>query len=128
MESYNVQTVSIPVAMKLSPYFSSTANMALRLSHAGADGLALFNRFYQPDSDLETLNVAPRWQLSNSHELRLPLTWVAILYGRVPVDFAITSGIHAAEDVIKALMAGAKVAMMASELLRFSARECRWQL
>jgi len=112
------QTVSIPVAMKLSPYFTSTANMARRLVERGADGLVLFNRFYQPDFDLETLEVVPRLALSNSNELRLPLRWVAILYGRLLTDLAITSGIHNTEDVIKALMAGAKVTMMASELLQ----------
>jgi dihydroorotate dehydrogenase (fumarate) len=110
--------ISIPVAMKLSPYFSSTPGMAQRLVEWGADALVLFNRFYQPDFDLEKLEVIPRLVLSNSHELRLPLTWVAILYGRVAVDFAITSGIHTHEDVLKALMAGARVTMMASELLQ----------
>lgn len=110
--------VSIPVAVKLSPYFSSTANMARSLVEWGADALVLFNRFYQPDFDLEKLEVAPRLVLSNSHELRLPLIWVAILYGRVSVDLAITSGVHTYEDVLKALMAGARVAMMASELLQ----------
>ncbi len=112
------QVVSIPVAMKLSPFFSSTANMASRLAERGADGLVLFNRFYQPDFDLENLEVAPRLVLSNSDDLRLPLRWVAILYGRVLSDLAITSGIHTSEDVIKGLMAGAKVTMMASELLQ----------
>jgi dihydroorotate dehydrogenase (fumarate) len=111
-------TVTIPVAMKLSPFFSSTANMALKLARKGADGLVLFNRFYQPDFDLEKLEVVPRLVLSSSNELRLPLRWVAILYNRVPVDFAITGGIHKSEDVIKGLMAGAKVTMMASELLQ----------
>jgi dihydroorotate dehydrogenase (fumarate) len=112
------RVVSIPVAMKLSPYFSSTPNMARRLAEWGADALVLFNRFYQPDFDLERLEVTPRLVLSNSHELRLPLTWVAILYGRVQVDFAITSGVHGFEDVLKALMAGARAAMMASALLQ----------
>ena len=112
------QTVTIPVAVKLSPFFSSTANMASRLVNQGADGLVLFNRFYQPDFDLENLEVAPRLVLSNSDELRLPLRWVAILYGRLNVDLAITSGIHTSQDVIKGLMAGAKVTMMASELLQ----------
>ena len=112
------QAVSIPVAVKLSPFFSSIANMALRLNAYGADGLVLFNRFYQPDFDLENLGVAPRLVLSNSDDLRLPLRWVAILYGRVNVDLAITSGIHTSQDVIKGLMAGAKVTMMASELLQ----------
>jgi dihydroorotate dehydrogenase (fumarate) len=112
------QAVSIPVAMKLSPYFSSTANMVLRLSEWGANAIVLFNRFYQPDFDLETLEVTPRLVLSNAHEMRLPLSWVAILYGRVPLDFAITTGVHTYQDALKALMAGAKVAMMASELLQ----------
>lgn len=110
--------VSIPVAMKLSPYFSSTAYMARRLCDAGAKGLVLFNRFYQPDLDIENLEVVPHLVLSDSDELRLPLRWVAILYGRVGADLAITSGIHTSEDVLKSLMAGSRVAMMASELLR----------
>lgn len=112
------QAVTIPVAVKLSPFFSSTANMASRLADHGADGLVLFNRFYQPDFDLENLEVAPRLVLSNSDDLRLPLRWVAILYGRLSVDLALTSGIHTSHDVIKGLMAGAKVTMMASELLQ----------
>lgn len=111
--------VSVPVAVKLSPFFSSTANMAKRLVDEGANGLVFFNRFYQPDLNLETLEVAPRLVLSNSDELRLPLRWVAILYGRVLADLAITTGIHSAQDVLKGLMAGAKVTMMASELLRY---------
>ena len=110
--------VSIPVAMKLSPYFSATANMAHRLAEGGADALVLFNRFYQPDLDLENLEVVPRIVLSSTYELTLPLRWIAILYGRVPVDFAITSGVHTVEEVLKGLMAGAKVAMMTSELLK----------
>jgi dihydroorotate dehydrogenase (fumarate) len=112
------QVVTIPLAVKLSPFFSSIANMASRL----ADGLVLFNRFYQPDFDLENLEVAPRLVLSNSNELRLPLRWVAILYGRLSVDFAITSGIHTSQDIIKGLMAGANVTMMASELLQNGVR------
>jgi dihydroorotate dehydrogenase (fumarate) len=116
------QAVSIPVAVKLSPFFSSIANMASRLSNHGADGLVLFNRFYQPDFDLENLEVAPRLVLSNSDDLRLPLRWVAILYGRLSSDLAITSGIHTSHDVIKGLMAGAKVTMMASELLKNGVR------
>jgi dihydroorotate dehydrogenase (fumarate) len=110
--------VSIPLAVKLSPFFSSTANMASRLTERGANALVLFNRFYQPDFDLENMEVAPRLVLSNSNELRLPLRWVAILYGRVLADLAITSGIHTSQDVIKGLLAGAKVTMMASELLQ----------
>jgi dihydroorotate dehydrogenase (fumarate) len=112
------RSVSIPLAIKLSPYFSSTANMAKRLVEEGANGLVLFNRFYQPDIDLETLEVVPRLVLSNSSELRLPLRWVAILYGRLLADLAITTGIHTSQDVLKALMVGAKVTMMASELLQ----------
>ncbi|PYP83991.1 MAG: dihydroorotate dehydrogenase-like protein [Blastocatellia bacterium AA13] len=110
--------VSIPIAMKLSPYFSSTSYIARRLAQAGASALVLFNRFYQPDLDLERLEVAPRLVLSESDELRLPLRWVAILYGRLPIDFAITSGVHTYQDALKAMMAGAKIAMMASELLK----------
>ena len=116
------EVVTIPVAIKLSPFFSSIANMASCLSADGADGLVLFNRFYQPDFDLENLEVAPRLVLSNSNELRLPLRWVAILYGRVNADLAITSGIHTSQDVIKGLMAGARVTMMASELLQNGVR------
>ena len=109
--------VSIPVAVKIGPYFSATANMCLRFAQAGADGLVLFNRFYQPDLHLANLEVIPHLVMSSSYELRLPLRWVAILYGRVSADMAITTGIHTWEDVLKAMMAGANVAMMASELL-----------
>ena len=112
------QVVTIPVAVKLSPYFGSMANTAKRLSEAGADALVMFNRFYQPDFDLENLEVVPHLVLSNSYEMRLPLRWVAMLWGRVKTDFAITSGVHTHEDVLKGMMAGAKVTMMASELLR----------
>ena len=112
------KSVSIPVAVKIGPYFSSTASIAKQLAEAGADALVLFNRFYQPDIDLDALEVAPRLMLSSPWEMRLPLRWVAILYGRVPVDFAVTSGVHTAEDVLKCMMAGAKTAMLASELLR----------
>ena len=111
-------SVSLPIAMKLSPFFSSTANMAKRFAEEGANGLVFFNRFYQPDLNLETLEVAPHLVLSNSDELRLPLRWVAILYGRLLVDLAITTGVHTSDDVLKGLMAGAKVTMMASELLQ----------
>jgi dihydroorotate dehydrogenase (fumarate) len=111
-------SVSIPVAMKLSPYFSSVGDMTRRLVDEGADALVLFNRFYQPDFDLEKLEVEPRLVLSRSHDLRLPLCWVAILYGELLTDFAITSGVHTYEDALKSLMAGASVAMMASELLQ----------
>jgi dihydroorotate dehydrogenase (fumarate) len=111
------RSVNIPLAIKIGPYFSSAAYMARRLAENGADALVLFNRFYQPDFDLEHLEVTPRLVLSSSYELRLPLHWVAILYGHVSVDFAITGGIHTHLDVLKAIMAGANVAMMASELL-----------
>ena len=110
--------IDIPVAMKLSPYFSSLANIAKRLDTGGASGLALFNRFYQPDLDIENLEVVPHLLLSTSSELRLPLRWIAILYGRIEADLALTTGIHTAEDVLKGLMAGASVTMVASELLR----------
>ncbi len=112
------RTVRIPVAMKLSPFFSAPAYMAKRLVMSGVNGLVLFNRFYQPDFDLETLSVVPSLKLSDSDELRLPLRWLAILYGRMPVDFALSTGVHTHEDVLKGLMAGAKVTMMASELLQ----------
>jgi len=112
------QAVTIPIAMKLSPFFSAPANMAKRLAANGAQGLVLFNRFYQPDFDLEVLEVMPHLVLSSSDELHLPLRWVAILFGRVPVDLAITTGVHTHFDVLKGLMAGAKVTMMASELLQ----------
>jgi dihydroorotate dehydrogenase (fumarate) len=118
-------SVTIPVAVKLSPFFSSMSNMAKRLVSDGADGLVFFNRFYQPDFDLENLAVAPRLVLSNSNELRLPLRWVAILYGRVLADMAITTGVHTSEDVLKGLMAGAKVTMMASELLQNGVRRIK---
>lgn len=110
--------VKVPIAVKLSPYFSSTSNMAWQLAEGGADGLVLFNRFYQPDLDLENLTVTPALNLSTSAELRLPLRWIAILHGRVPVDLALTTGVHTAVDVIKGVMAGAKVVMVASELLQ----------
>ncbi|HET6272369.1 MAG TPA: dihydroorotate dehydrogenase-like protein [Bacteroidota bacterium] len=112
------RTVKIPVAMKLSPFFSSFANMAHRLDTAGVDGLVLFNRFYQPDIDLETLEVKPNVILSSPQSLRLPLRWIAILHGRIKASLAATSGIHNVQDVIKMLMAGADVTMMCSALLR----------
>ena len=110
--------VSIPVSVKLSPFFSSMAHMAKRLETAGADGLVLFNRFYQPDIDLETLEVKPNVVLSSSSSMRLPLRWIAILYGRMKASLAATSGIHTAQDVIKMVMAGADVTMMCSALLK----------
>ncbi len=110
--------VRIPVAVKMSPYFSNMANMAKRLDEAGADALVLFNRFYQPDFDLETLEIRPNVLLSTPQDLRLPLTWIGILFGRIKADLAATSGIHQAEDAVKMLMAGANATMMCSILLR----------
>jgi dihydroorotate dehydrogenase (fumarate) len=112
------EQLSIPLAVKIGPYFSSTANMAERLVEAGADALVLFNRFYQPDIDLEEMEVVPNLHLSEADELRLPLRWVAILAGIVDCDLAVTSGVHSAEDALKAVAVGADVAMMASALLR----------
>ncbi len=110
-------SVKLPIAVKLAPYFSAMANMAKRLDEAGANGLVLFNRFYQPDFDLEALEIVPSLQLSRSYELLLRLHWVAILFGRVNADLAITGGVHTSYDVLKAMMAGAKVAMMTSAVL-----------
>jgi dihydroorotate dehydrogenase (fumarate) len=107
----------IPIALKLSPFFTALPNMARRFADAGANGLVLFNRFYQPDFDLEQLEVVPNLTLSTSDDLRLPLRWIAMLDGRVKVDFALSGGVHTAEDVLKAMMAGASVAMLTSELL-----------
>jgi len=111
-------SVGIPVAVKLSPYFSSLVHLARKLEIAGADGLVLFNRFYQPDFDLRLLDIVPNLILSNSNELPLRLHWVAILYDHVKTSLAITGGVHTAEDVLKAMMAGARVAMMTSALLK----------
>jgi len=110
--------IHIPVAVKLGPYFSAPVNMAKRLEAAGADGLVLFNRFYQPDFDLEALEVVPNLILSNQYELLLRLHWIAVLYGNIKPDLALTGGVHTATDVVKAMMAGAKVAMMTSALLK----------
>ncbi len=111
-------SVRIPVAVKLSPYFTALPNLARRLVSVGAKGLVLFNRFYQPDLDIENLEVKHTLDLSVSGELRLPLRWVALLYGRVNADLALTGGVHTAEDVLKAMMAGAKVTLLASALLQ----------
>ncbi|MBE9102620.1 dihydroorotate dehydrogenase-like protein [Vacuolonema iberomarrocanum] len=108
----------IPVAVKLSPYFSNMANMAKRLCDAGANGLVLFNRFYEPDIDIEALEVTPNLILSAPGDMRLPLNWIGILYGRLPASLAATSGISKAEDVVKMLMAGADVTMVVATLLR----------
>ena len=111
--------VTIPVAVKLSPFFSNMANMAKRFDDAGANALVLFNRFYQPDIDLEELEVKPDILLSTPFAMRLPLTWVAILHGRIKADLAATSGIHSGEDVLKMMMAGANATMLCSTLLRY---------
>jgi dihydroorotate dehydrogenase (fumarate) len=112
------EKVKIPVAVKLSPFYTSLPNFASRLAQAGAKGLVLFNRFYQPDLDAEALEVVPNLVLSNSDELRLPLRWIAILYGRVQADLALTTGVHDSCDMVKAIMSGASVAMVASALLQ----------
>ncbi|WP_305908933.1 dihydroorotate dehydrogenase-like protein [Methylomarinum sp. Ch1-1] len=111
-------SVSIPVAIKLSPFFSAIGNMAKRLAEAGADGLVLFNRFYQPDFDLERLQVDPRASLSTAEEIRLPLLWIAVLYGRINTSLAGSRGVHSATEVIKYLLAGADVVMVASALMK----------
>jgi dihydroorotate dehydrogenase (fumarate) len=110
--------ISIPLAVKLSPFFTALANFAVRLDVAGVDGLVLFNRFYQPDLDLDSREVVPRLVLSTSEELRLPLRWIAILFGRVGTSLAATTGVHTGLDAAKVLLAGANVAMMTSALLR----------
>jgi dihydroorotate dehydrogenase (fumarate) len=114
--------VTIPVTVKLSPFFSSFANMAKRLDVAGADGLVLFNRFYQPDIDLETMEIEPNILLSTPMAMRLPLRWIAILYGRLETSLAATSGIHRGSDVLKMLLAGADVTMLCSALMRHGIR------
>jgi dihydroorotate dehydrogenase (fumarate) len=111
-------SVNIPIAVKLGPYFSSVAWMAKQFEEAGADGLVLFNRFYQPDINLESLEVTPDVLLSTPMDMRLPLRWIGILYGKVKLDFAATSGIDTEQDVLKMIMAGAKVTQMLSSLLR----------
>ena len=109
--------INIPLASQTQPVLHRPAQPGQPAGQAGANGLVLFNRFMQPDLDIETLEVIPNLVLSNSNELRLPLRWVAILYGRVQADLALTSGVHTAQDVLKAMMAGANVTMMASALL-----------
>jgi dihydroorotate dehydrogenase (fumarate) len=117
--------VKIPVAFKLGPFFSNMANMARRLEQAGANGLVLFNRFYQPDIDLEELEVRPNVLLSTPQALRLPMRWIAILYGRLQLSFAATSGIHGAQDALKMLMVGASVTMLCSVLFRSGIEQIR---
>jgi dihydroorotate dehydrogenase (fumarate) len=109
--------IKIPLAVKISPFVTSIPNFTKRLAEAGADGLVLFNRFYQPDFDLDELTILHSLDLSTSSDLRLPLRWISILHGKLNVDFALTSGVHTYTDVLKAMMAGAKVAMTASNLL-----------
>lgn len=109
--------IHIPLAVKLSPFFTALPHLSKRIVQSGANGLVLFNRFLQPDLDIETLEVTPHLILSTPSELRLPLRWTAILYGRVDADLALTSGVHSAQDVLKAMMAGASVTMLASELI-----------
>ena len=117
--------VHIPVAIKLSPFFTNFVNMAKRIDEAGADALVLFNRFYQPDVDLETLELTPRVLLSTPQAMRLPLTWIGILRGRVKAALAATSGIHGAEDVVKLLLVGADVTMLCSTLMRNGINQLR---
>jgi dihydroorotate dehydrogenase (fumarate) len=112
------KSISIPLTVKIAPFFSAIPNVCKRLAAAGARGIVLFNRFYQPDFDLETLEVVPNLVLSNSHDLRLPLRWVSIMHGRIDCDFAISTGVHTHEDVLKGLMAGAKVTCMTSAVLK----------
>ncbi len=111
-------SLSVPVAVKLSPYYSNFAHMAQQMAEVGANGLVLFNRFYQPDIDLETLEIRPNVLLSTSQNLRLPLTWIGILYGKLGLDLAGTSGVHTATDVLKMLLVGANVAMTTAALLK----------
>ena len=111
--------ISIPMAVKISPFVTSLPNFVNRLVDAGADGIVLFNRFYQPDFDLEELEIVHSLDLSTSAELRLPLRWISILSGKIDTDFALTSGVHSHRDVVKAMMAGAKIAMMAATLLYY---------
>ncbi|NJN68653.1 MAG: dihydroorotate dehydrogenase-like protein [Chloroflexaceae bacterium] len=113
--------VRIPVAVKLSPFFTALPHLVRRLEEAGARGVVLFNRFYQPDFDLEADEVVPNLVLSTSNDLRLPLRWVSLLYGRTKVDMAASGGVHTASDVLKVVMAGASVAMTTSALLRYGA-------
>ncbi|MEH6634051.1 MAG: dihydroorotate dehydrogenase-like protein [Halioglobus sp.] len=110
--------ITIPIAMKLSSQFSSVVNVAQRFEQAGANGLVLFNRFYQPDIDLETLEVVPRLELSTSEESLMRIRWIAILYGRINCSLAITGGVHDVKDVVKSLLAGADVTHLCSALLR----------
>jgi len=111
-------TTQIPLAVKLSPYYTSLPHFVRELANRGVNGLVFFNRFYQPDFDIENLKIAHTLDLSISTDLRLPLRWISILHDQVNTDFALTSGVHTYQSVLKAMMAGAKVAMSASELLQ----------
>lgn len=119
------EKVKVPVAVKIGPYFSSLPNLAKRLDGEGVDAIVIFNRFYQPDLDLEKLQAVPDLDLSSSQELRLRIRWAAILFGRIKADIAITGGVHSVADVVKSVMAGAKVAMMTSALLKGGIDEIR---
>jgi len=112
------KSVKLPLAIKLNPYFSALGNMAGQMHQAGADALILFNRFYQPDFDIDKLTILPNLEFSHPSEIRLPLLWISMLYGRVPVSLAATTGVHGADELIKYLLAGADVAMVASVLYR----------
>lgn len=119
------ETVSLPVAVKLSPYFSAVGEMAQRLVEAGAQGLVLFNRFYQPDFDLERMQVAPRLELSSPSEIRLPLLWLAVFFGRIDAALAASTGVETGREVVKYLLAGADAVMTTSALLRHGPGYCR---
>ena len=112
------QAVTVPIAVKLAPYYTAFANLAHRLAEARADGLVLFNRFVQPDIDIARVEVATGLELSRREELRVALRWLAILHGRVDVSLAATGGVHTTEDAVKAILAGADAVMMTSALLR----------
>ena len=111
------ESVQIPVAVKLSPFFTALPNLATQLANAGAKGLVLFNRFVQPDLNIEKMEVDATLHLSTSAELLLPLRWMALLYGKVDLDLALTSGVHSGQDLVKSILAGADVAMVASEFI-----------
>ena len=119
------ESIAIPISVKLSPFYSALPHLAAQLDRIGADGLVLFNRFYQPDIDLETLDMKPNVLLSTPQSMRLPLTWIGILYGRIKANLAATGGVHGAEDAIKLLMVGANVTMLCSTLLRHGVKHLR---
>jgi len=117
--------VSLPLSVKLGPFFTNLRALARRLAAAGADGLVLFNRFYQPDIDIEELVLRPNLLLSTPHDLRLPMRWIALLHGREPLDLAASSGVHRGTDVVRMLMAGASVTQMVAALLRHGPERLR---